>query len=272
MRGLRRFAPVLLAAMLWFLLLSGCSGSSVQKAQMETGRRKKPIALTVSAAASLKEALTEVKEAYVKRHRGVNIDLNFGGSGALQRQIEQGAPVDLFISAASGQMDALERQGLLLEGTRRDLLSNKVVLIAPGDGVKITGFRDLTGVGIKKIAIGDPATVPCGAYAKQILTNLGIFEGVKNRLVLCKDVAQVLTYVANGSVDAGIVYRTDAKDDGRVRVVETADGSLHDTIIYPVAVIRNGKNPNAAKNFEAFLFGTEAKEIFCKHGFVVPAD
>lgn len=269
MRRRYGFVSVLLGIALLLSSIGGCSGGDGQNVPKNKAQQVKPLTLTVSAAGSLRNALDEIKEVYEKEHEGVELKLNIGSSGSLQQQIEQGAPVDLFISAATRQMDALKEKGLLQEGTLRNLLSNRVVLIAPAGTGKISGFRDLTAASIKKIAIGDPATVPCGAYARQILTNLGIFDQLKNKLVLCKDVTQVLAYVGSGNVDAGIVFWTDAQSSKSVKAVETAAESLHDRIIYPVAVIKSGKNRDAARDLETFLFSSEAKEIFKKYGFVV---
>jgi len=226
--------------------------------------------LTVSAAISLKDALDEIKQLYVAANPGVSIVMNYGASGTLQLQIEQGAPVDIFLSAAPKQMDALAAKGLLLDGSRRDLLRNEVVLIVPKDSTaKISSFQDLTRPDVKKIALGEPASVPAGQYAKQTLTTMGIYDAVNAKAVLAKDVRQVLTYVETGNVDAGIVYSTDALSSTKVKVVATAPPNSHDPVIYPGTVIKGSKNTEAATAFLDSLRDPQASAIFQKYGFVL---
>ncbi|MGB9068668.1 MAG: molybdate ABC transporter substrate-binding protein [Candidatus Acidiferrales bacterium] len=224
--------------------------------------------LTVSAAISLKGALDEAKLIYTMDHPNVTVRVSYGASGTLQLQIEQGAPVDIFLSAAPKQMDALEMKGLLLAGTRKDLLLNEVVLIVPKDSkLGLTSFTDLTRADVKRVALGEPASVPAGQYAKETLTSLGIYEAVNPKAVLAKDVRQVLTYVETGNVDAGIVYATDAISSEKVAVVAVAPPKSHTLVIYPVAVIKDTRNPAAAKAFLDFLVGPRGTAVFEKYGF-----
>jgi molybdate transport system substrate-binding protein len=209
-----------------------------------------------------------VKQMYTTANPGVTISANYGASGTLQIQIEQGAPVDIFFSAAPKQMDALDSKGLLLEGTRKDLLRNEVVLIVPKDSsLGITSFQDLTRADVKQVALGEPTVVPAGQYAKEVLTHMGIYDAVNSKAVLGKDVRQVLTYVETGNVDAGIVYATDALSSSKVKVVAQAPPDSHAPVIYPVAVIKASKNPAAARAFVAFLAGAQARAVFQKYGF-----
>ncbi len=224
--------------------------------------------LTVSAAISLKDALDEEKQTYIAANPNVAIATNYGASGTLQLQIEQGAPVDIFLSAAPKQMDALETKGLLLEGTRKDLLRNEVVLIVPKDSTAgISSFQDLARADVKQVALGEPATVPAGQYAKEVLTSLGIYDAVNAKAVLAKDVRQVLTYVETGNVDAGVVYATDAMSSTKVKVVATAPAKSHAPVIYPAAVIKASKDPAAARAFLDFLASRQGLAIFQKYGF-----
>jgi len=224
--------------------------------------------ITVSAAASLKDALDQISQLYRSEKAGVSVRFNLGGSGTLQRQIEQGAPVDVFISASPDEMDRLEAKELLLAGTRRNLVANSVVLIVPAGSASIGGFQDLAESRFKLIALGEPQTVPAGKYAREVLTHMDLYDRLKPKLVLAKDVRQVLTYVATGNVDAGIVYATDARISQKVKVVATAPPDSHSPVIYPVAVVKASGNPGAAKDFEAFLEGTRAQEVFQKFGFL----
>ncbi|AFZ26823.1 molybdenum ABC transporter, periplasmic molybdate-binding protein [Cylindrospermum stagnale PCC 7417] len=225
--------------------------------------------ILVSAAASLKEALSEIKPLYQQSKPNVNITYNFGASGALQQQIEQGAPADVFISAAKKQVDALEQKGLLVAGTRTNLANNRLVLIVPKNVVGVSSFYNLTDAKIKKIAIGEPRSVPAGQYGEQVLKKLGIFNKVKSKLVLANNVRQVLAVVESGNADAGLVYATDAKISDKVKVVVAADDKYHSPIVYPVAVIKRSKNVAAAKEFVQFLSGSQAKAVLKKSGFIV---
>ncbi|MBM7865574.1 molybdate ABC transporter substrate-binding protein [Heliobacterium gestii] len=252
-------------SLLFFLvatLLSGCGSPPPAK---ETAA---PVNLTVSAAASLKDALTEIKDLYGKEKPNATISYNFGASGSLQQQIEQGAPADIFISAAPKQMDDLQAKNLIDTTTRKDLLENKVVLISAKDSA-ITGFSDLAGDKVKKLALGEPQSVPAGKYAQEVLTKLNLAEGVKEKTVLAKDVRQVLTYVETANAEAGIVYETDAKVSDKVKIVTRAPEGSHSPVLYPGAVIKDSKNAKEAGEFLKYLQGPAAKAVFEKYGFTV---
>lgn len=217
----------------------------------------------------MKDSLDEVQRDFTGANPSIMVACNYGASGTLQQQIEQGAPVDVYLSASPKQMDALEKKGLLLLGTRKNLLRNEVVLIVPKDSrSRVSSFQDLARPDVKQIALGEPTTVPAGEYAKEVLTYLGIYDAVKPKAVLAKDVRQVLTYVETGNVDAGIVYSTDAASSSKVKGVATAPEKSHAPAIYPVAVIKNSREPAAARAFEDFLFGAQARAIFQKYGFI----
>jgi molybdate transport system substrate-binding protein len=223
--------------------------------------------LTVSAAISLQNTLQEIARSYHGENPGVTIHLNLGASGTLQRQIEQGAPVDLFLSAAPAEMNSLESKNLIILDTRKNLVANSVVLVTPKGRGEIRHFQDLTRPDIRVIAIGNPLSVPAGKYAEEVLTHLGLYDRLKPKFVLAKDVRAVLTYVETANVDAGIVYETDALTSNAVTVVATAPPGSHSPVIYPVAVIAGSHNVAAAKAFEAFLFGPKAAAVFGKDGF-----
>ncbi|MEI8216492.1 MAG: molybdate ABC transporter substrate-binding protein [Eubacteriales bacterium] len=226
--------------------------------------------LTISAASSLKDAMNEVKALYLKEKPNTALTINLGASGALEQQIEQGAPVDLFFSASSSSMTLLKDKNLLDNTTLKNMLGNKVVLIVPKDSkVAITSFSDVLDASIKKIALGEPTTVPAGQYAEQVFTYLKILNQVKAKAVYGKDVKEVLTWVETGNVDAGVVYSTDAKVSTKVAVIATASDASHKAIIYPAAVIKSTKNSEAAKDFMNFLSSDSVKAIFLKYGFSV---
>jgi molybdate transport system substrate-binding protein len=226
--------------------------------------------LLVSAAASLKDVLEEIKPLYQQNKPNVKISYNFGSSGALQQQIEQGAPADIFISAAKKQVDALEQKGLLVAGTRNIIAKNRLVLVVPKNSVGITSFYNLKDAKVKKIAIGEPRSVPAGQYAQQVLEKLKIWNQVKSKLVFANNVRQVLASVETGNAEAGLVYVTDAKISNKVKVVVTADEKYHSAIIYPLAVVKRSKNLAAAKEFSQFLSSDQAKTVFKKYGFILP--
>lgn len=224
--------------------------------------------LIVSAAASLKEALQDVNALYLQKYPGAKIDLNLAGSGALQQQIENGAPVDVFVSAAAKQMDALEKKNLILEGSRIDLLGNDVVLIGPAGATAPADFSALTASSVTHVAIGEPKSVPAGQYALEILAFYKLTDTVTPKLVYGKDVRMVQTYVETGNVDAGVVYRTDAVQSGKVAILATAPPESHTPVIYPVAIIKTSRQIDAAKSYISFLQSPEARKVFEKRGFL----
>ena len=222
--------------------------------------------LTLSVAASLQDAMTEIETEYRHEHGPVEFRNNFGASGTLAREIEEGAPVDALISAGAKPMDQLEAEGMLQPGTRANLLRNSLVLIAPR-GSDLPGFDQLVSNSVRLIALGDPASVPAGQYGKQTLNSLHLFDKVQPKIVLSKDVRQVLTYVETGNADAGLVYATDAQISSKVRVVAIAPEESHDPIVYPLAQIKGSHNEEAIRAFIAFLQSAAARAIFERHGF-----
>jgi len=248
--------------------ISLCLAMFVVAAGINACREQTRTTLTLSVAASLTQTIGEIETLYQQTHASVDFRNNFGGSGTLEKEIEQGAPVDVFLSAASGPMDELQAKGLIEPGTRHNLLRNTLVLIAPSDS-KLQGFDGLTGKALRQIALGDPGSVPGGQYGKQTLTALKLYDQVKAKIVLAKDVRQVLTYVETGNADAGLVYATDAQGDAKVRVVATAPEGSHDAIVYPVSVVGAGRESGAAEQFVEYLGSPAAAAIFIKHGFTM---
>ena len=224
--------------------------------------------ITVSAAASLKDVMQDIKKAYETEGKSDSLIFNFGGSGALQQQIENGAPTDVFISAAPKQMDALVSKGLIENGTKLNIVTNEVVLIIPKTSKsKISSYNGLSDVGIAKIGCGEPASVPVGQYSMEVFKNLGITDKVVGKLVYAKDVRAVLNWVETENADAGIVYRTDAISSDKIKIVCAAPKGSHSLIIYPAAVISESKVKDSASKFVKFLKSAKAKEIFVKYGF-----
>jgi len=240
--------------------VAGCGGSE------ELSDKNEKVILSVSAAMSLKDVAEELKAVYTGQHAGVDIVYNFAASGTLQKQIEEGAPVDLFISAGEPSMDALAEKDLIIDGSRRDLLENEMVLIA-GEASSLTGFQDLADQGVSKISIGMPEAVPAGKYARDVLTALKLWDKVANKLVLAKDVRQVLTYVESGNVDAGIVYRTDALAGKNIKIVAPAPDGSHEPVIYPMAIIKTTRHQKEAEELADFFTSDEAARVFVKYNF-----
>lgn len=264
----RRVLTLLIGIAAAFLVVVGWNQVTTTASSPTSTASAQPVTLTVSAAASLQDAMKEIQSTYRQEQPNTTITYNFASSGSLQQQIQQGAPVDVFISAAPKQMDALQKQNLLLAGTRKNLLRNRVVLVASKNATNISNFKDLTSDKVNRVSIGDPQSVPAGQYSREVLTSLQLFNSLKPKLVFAKDVRQVLTYVETGNADAGIVYATDTKTSDSVRVVVTAPENSHSPIVYPVAVLKDSKNAQAAKEFVQFLSGTQARGIFKQYGFI----
>lgn len=225
--------------------------------------------IVVAAAASLQDALSEAIEAYKADNPGQLVTSTFGSSGSLQKQIEQGAPIDLFIAAAIKQMDALQDEGLIDVATRKTLLLNEVVLVVPKAEKGIAGFADVGTSKVRQVALGEPSSVPAGQYAEQVFTSLGILDAVKAKAVYAKDVRQVLAYVEGGEVSAGVVYATDASISKGVKVVAVAPAGSHIPVVYPAAVVAKSPNAVQAREFLEWLSGPKAQAIFVKYGFTV---
>lgn len=256
---------MLLGVVATLVFTAGCSKTEknvTKEAEVE------PVKLTISAAASLTDSFEELKEIYVGENENVSITYNFGSSGALQKQIEQGAEADIFVSAANKQMDALKSANLIVNDSSFTLLENSVVLVVPNDSdLTISDFKDLADEKIQKIALGEPSSVPAGQYAEEVLTNVGVLDEVKSKAVYAKDVKEVLTWVESGNVDAGIVYGSDAKTSDKVKVIATAEEGSHSQVAYPAAIIADSKNQEEANKFLDFLCSDKAKEVFEKDGF-----
>lgn len=260
-----------LVAVISVLSMTACANNQVQSTPSPSGEATatagQPTELVVSAAASLTDVMTEISELYKNITPNVTVKLNFGSSGALQEQIEQGAPADVYMSASKKSMTELEDGGFILEGTKVELLENKVVLVIPADKDEPDSFEDIDDAA--KIAIGEPETVPAGEYAVDVLTYYKVLDTLEaaDKLVYANDVRQVLNWVESGDADAGIVYSTDALTSDKVKVVATASDESHKAIIYPAAVVRDSKNPDAAKAFVDFLSTPEVIRLFQASGF-----
>lgn len=252
-RFIARFLPILAAG-----LLAACSGGKEEA--------KGPIVL---AASSLQESLEEVADGWVKEGHPRPV-LSFAATSALARQIEQGAPADLFLSADEEWMDKLEQKQLIEQGTRKTLLGNTLVLIAPSTG---KGQVDLTDVetfaaalGKGPLAVADPDAVPAGKYAKAALNALNLWPKVEGKLARAENVRAAMALVERGEAPLGVVYGSDAMASAKVRVVATFPENSHPPILYPVGQIKGSANAEAAA-FRNYLQGDAAMGVFRRHGF-----
>ncbi len=226
--------------------------------------------VTVSAALSLKNAFEEIGKLYEAKYAGSKVRFNFGASGDLVRQIAGGAPVDVFASAAQKDMDDVAARGFLLAGSRVDFAKNRVVLITPERGI-VKSFADLASGRIKRVAAGNPKTVPAGRYAAEVFEYYKVASAIKAKLIYAENVRQVLDYVARGEVDAGVVYATDAATRTKeMRIAGEAPDVSHKPIVYPIAVVKGTGNEAGARAFIDTVRSSEARAVLKRHGFGVP--
>lgn len=245
-----------------FLLLAaafaGCCLPSLRAAE-----------INIFAAASLTDAFKEIAADYEKK-TGDKLQFNLAASSVLARQIEAGAPADLFFSADEAKMDGLEQKGLLTPGTRKSLLSNALVIVVPSDSKQaIQSAKDLTAPAIEKIALGEPKSVPAGVYAKAYLEKLGLWEALAPKIVPTENVRASLAAVESGNVQAGIVYKTDALISKKVKVAYEVPVAEGPAISYPVALIKESKVPTESKALLDYLQTKPARAVFEKFGFIV---
>lgn len=236
-----------------------CSGSVLWAAELH-----------VFAAASLTDALKELQPVYEKK-TGDTLLLNLAASSLLARQIQEGAPADLFLSADEEKMDQLEKKQLLLDGSRRSLLSNQLVVVVPSDRPgTFASLRDLVGPDVKKIALAETQSVPAGIYAKQCLQKAGLWDQLSGRVIPVENVRAALAAAEAGNVDAAVVYKTDALISKKVKVAYEVPLAEGPRISYPIAGIRTSAHPKEAKTLLVFLESSEALHVFMKYGFLLP--
>ncbi|MGG1942936.1 molybdate ABC transporter substrate-binding protein [Paenibacillus polymyxa] len=264
------------------LLLAGCgagqqsasSGSSAVQNEVsgqDSSKKTETVELTISAAASLTDALKEIQTLYESSHKGIQLNFNFGGSGALEKQIEQGAPSDLFLSASKKNMKSLVDQHLIESNKQKTWLTNELVAVIPADGTtSITSVKDLMQKEVKKVAIGIPESVPAGKYAQEALTNVKLWDVLQDKLVQAKDVRQVLQYVETGNADVGFVYKTDALTSQKAKIAFEVDSKTYSTVEYPIGIIKASKHIQEAESFYEYLQSQESLNIMAKYGFTIP--
>ncbi|MCP3807797.1 molybdate ABC transporter substrate-binding protein [Paenibacillus sp. Lou8.1] len=264
------------------LLLSGCGtkqqldsnvGSADQNgsSSQTSSKTAETIELTISAAASLTDALKEIQHSYESTHTGIKLNFNFGGSGALEKQIEQGAPSDLFLSASTKNMKSLVDQQLIDTKKQKTWLTNELVAVIPADGtMNIASVTDLTKKEVKKVAIGIPESVPAGNYAQEALTKAKLWDTLQSKLVQAKDVRQVLQYVETGNADVGFVYKTDALTSQKAKIAFEVNPKTYSLVEYPIGIVKATKHIQEAEDFYAYLQSQESLNIMDKYGFTIP--
>ncbi|CAH1201282.1 molybdate ABC transporter substrate-binding protein [Paenibacillus sp. JJ-223] len=271
------------------LVLSGCGANSNAAESATTGDQaasttattgdnasagstepQEKVTLTISAAASLTDAMGEIEKGFESENPNIDLSFNFGASGALQQQIEQGAPADVFVSAATKNMNALVDEQLIASADQKNLLQNALVAIVPADSQNnIASEKDLTSDAIRTVAIGIPESVPAGTYAKEALTYSKLWDQLESKLVQGKDVRQVLQYVETGNADAGFVYKTDALTSDQVKIAFEVDKASYTPANYPAGIITATKHRAEAEKFYAYLQTPEVLDVFTKYGFSI---
>jgi len=225
--------------------------------------------VTVFAAASLTDSLKEIAAAYEKES-GDKITFNLGAASTLARQIEAGAPADIFFSADEAQMDGLAKKDLIDAGTRKSRLGNSLVVVVTADStLQINCAGDLTNATVRQIALADPKAVPAGVYAKAWLTQQQLWPAIEPKVVPTENVRAALAAVESGNVEAGVVYKTDAGISKKVKVAYEVPAKDAPDISYPMALVKESKPPDAAKKFLNYLDSKEAGDIFKKFGFIL---
>lgn len=271
---IKSYLPMILL-LTFAIVLTACGTSASKNTDAlrtnDSPAEQEQVELLVSAAASLQDALQEIQTMYEAHHEQIKLTFNYGGSGALQQQIEQGAPADLFISAASKHIQALVDKQLIDEQQQRDLLANELVVVVPADSkLPLHTIEDLRSAALDKLAVGIPETVPAGAYAKQALMKHQLWEPLASKIVQAKDVRQVLQYAETGNVGAGFVYKTDALTSDKVKIAFAIDPADHDAIIYPIGIVKATKHMKETEELYDFLQSPEVMDVFAKYGFSAP--
>lgn len=253
---------VLLMALILVFSLFGCKRTSQATPTYSSG-------LTIAAASSLTAPLNEIIANYAAVAPNMKITVSYGSSGALQTQIENGAPADIFFSAATKQMDALDSAGLIVSSSVIKLLNNEIVLIVPvNSALNISSFNDAaTGV-VSSIALGDVNSVPAGQYAQDTFNALSLWDKVSAKAVFGSDVKQVLSWVKSGNADCGVVYQTDVVSDTAVKIIASAPAGSHKAIDYPVGIVKSSTQQAAAADFIKYLQSSEGMNVFLKYGFL----
>lgn len=259
-------AAIAIIIVVVFALSNSNSGQNIQQNQNDS----KTI-ITVSAAASLTEALNDIEQKYESENPNIDLKMNYAASGNLRQQIEGGAPIDVFASAAQDQMDMLASKGFVYNDTRKDFVGNDLVMIVPkGNILNLNSTKDLVKPEVKRISLGDPATTPAGRYAQETLMQEGTWDGMSNKIVKAESVKQALVYVERNEVDAGFVFKTDATSaqPDTVQIITTVPTIT--PVTYPIAVVKTTTHEEESKKYISYVTGDEGRAIMEKYGFSTP--
>ncbi|MGE5703535.1 MAG: molybdate ABC transporter substrate-binding protein [Clostridia bacterium] len=226
--------------------------------------------LTIAAAASLTDALNELKTSFQAEFPQYALSYSFGSSGKLATQIQQGAPADVFLSASKKDMDTLQGENLIVANSRIDFAANRLVLIAPQNTkLPVAGFDKINPQAISHLALGNPESVPAGRYGKEVLESVKLWDKLQSKIVFASDVRQVLTYVESGNADLGVVYTSDALSSDQIKILAIAEEKWHKPIVYPGAVVASSKAAAQASVFLDYLNSEKGRLILSKHGFYI---
>lgn len=272
---LKKFNLFAILGILLALLLTACNGNDTASApkEKENDNKSEPpaeeVEIIVSAAASLTDVAEEIKAKFNKKNPHITVTYNFGSSGKLSQQIQQGAPADIFMSASKKDMDFLSENSLIAEDSRFDFASNELVVITEkSKDIELASLEDIATLEVKNIVMGDTEATPLGRYGKEALQNIGVWEKIESKMVYLSDVNQVLTHVETQNAEIGIVFNTDAQRAENVKIMTKIDKDLHAPVIYPAAAIESSKALDAAQLYLDFLASDEGKSILESHGFL----
>lgn len=267
----RRFTISLRALPALFAFIIALFAAACSQSAYDAALTPVRVEVTVLAAASLKEAFLDIGRIAESEDTTIKIVFSFGASNTLARQVEQGAPVDVFASAASNVMDSLDSKGLIIRESRRTFASNSLVVVGGLKSTPITSLNDLSDGRFKRLTVAAPG-VPARTYGEEALRKAGVWDQLIGRFVYGDNVRQVVEYVAGGDADAGVVYQTDATQfKDRVRVIFSVPSNLHRPIVYPIAIVKNGRNRPGAEAFLRVLASAKGQEILKRYGFPTPA-
>lgn len=277
----KKYITTIIAFLFSLLVLAGCNSEKTevqQEKQTENetqteanseAETKEKVELIISAAASLTDVAEEISTAFNKENEHITVTYNFGSSGSLVSQIQEGAPADIFLSASKKDMDTLADGDLIVADSRFVFAGNSLVVIAPKDSaLELSSLDDIATVEAANIIIGDTTTTPIGRYTKESFENINAWSAVEGKLVFATTVNQILTHVQDGNAELGVSFKTDAMRNDEVKALLDIDPSLHGAITYPAAVIKDSQQQEAASLYINFLASEEGKQILASHGFL----
>ncbi len=260
----KRTGKLVVFLVILMFVVAGCAGGQGDQGGVENRET-----LTIGAAASLNESFTELGQLFENEYPQWSVDFTFASSGNVKTSIEQGAPIDVFASAAQKQMKALVESQLVEKASVKDFAKNVVVAVVPNDS-PVSTLEEI--FALERVSIGEPETVPAGQYAKESLTNLGYWGDMEERLIFAKDVRQCLFYVEQKEVDAGFVYATDAAKSTEVKVIASLPDGSYSPVIYPIGIVSASTQKEGAQQWIDFVLSEKGQEVLGKYGFQNPGE